>query len=443
MIKRRKNFANRPSQSHMEYVINSNGEKVRNIAYNKNSKQQINQKKPHVSLDFYHDDEYDDSETTNDREDREVVDINTIMDINKLNDYIEKKYVTAREHPDNPNIVIINYTNRAMYSRVWDEVTMNARGLIFNRETNEVLARPWKKFFNHNQPEAPSFDSFGEVEVTDKMDGSLIIGYRMNDELRLSTKGSFDSEMSTVAEDIMKSHTQNFDDDITPLFEVIYPQNQIVVDYGDTRDLFLLGGVSMSTGEYIGAYDARLESYDGPRTKVFTMNTLGEALHMPPRDGAEGVVVRDVNNGNMMKIKQEDYIELHRVVTQVTGLTIWRALSSGNVDDIIDRCPDELFNEVDAVMNNYKQKYQDIMDNYKNTAEDIADRFDFNLGDELSPEMKRDVSIYMSNNLPKNDFANIMSFITGSNNSDRYKQRIWRMIRPHGEEAEKIGTFMK
>lgn len=59
--------------------------------------------------------------------------------------------------------------------------------------------------------------------------------------MRTSTKGSFNSEMVAVADSLLVDHGGiDIDPEWTPLFEVIYPGNRVVVDYHGRRDLFAL-----------------------------------------------------------------------------------------------------------------------------------------------------------------------------------------------------------
>jgi len=63
---------------------------------------------------------------------------------------------------------------------------------------------------------------------------------------------------------------------------------------------------------------------------------------MEPRPNAEGVVVRDLGTGNMLKIKQEDYVRLHRIISGLTDRTVWQHMVGGNpLDDLIVPLPDE------------------------------------------------------------------------------------------------------
>ena len=74
-----------------------------------------------------------------------MVQLGSIMDYVLLDRMIEDGYVTAREHNTLP-LIILNYTPKAQYEWVWNEVTLQARGLIFDKMTHKVIARPFEKF---------------------------------------------------------------------------------------------------------------------------------------------------------------------------------------------------------------------------------------------------------------------------------------------------------
>lgn len=189
--------------------------------------------------------------------------IDKILDTTKMDDYIANKLVLIREdNVHGSDLVVANYSKQTMYTRTWDDVTENTRGLIFNKNTGEVAARPWKKFYNHMEDKAPDLTTFGEVEVTDKMDGSLGVGFRLDDgKLRIATKGSFGSDEAKEANKMLQNYTEDIDASITPLFEIIYPGNRIVIDYKDTNELFLLGGVVMDTGDVCFRYSGEPGEY--------------------------------------------------------------------------------------------------------------------------------------------------------------------------------------
>ena len=67
---------------------------------------------------------------------------------------VQEGYIRQQFHPAEP-LAILNYTHQAAYDNLWNDATKVCRGLIYNLETLEVVARPFPKFFNWGQPEAP------------------------------------------------------------------------------------------------------------------------------------------------------------------------------------------------------------------------------------------------------------------------------------------------
>jgi hypothetical protein len=98
-------------------------------------------------------------------------------DLNILYDYVAKGLVVGQSHATLP-LAIFNYSRTCQYDRLWDEVTLNCRGLILDTEGN-VIAKPFPKFFNMEElsdSEIPK-EAF---EVFEKMDGSLGIFFHYN-----------------------------------------------------------------------------------------------------------------------------------------------------------------------------------------------------------------------------------------------------------------------
>ena len=89
-------------------------------------------------------------------------------------------------------------------------------------------------------------------EVFEKLDGSLGILYWLNNLPYIATRGSFESEQARHATEILHGRYQHtfssMDTNKTYLFEIIYPENRIVVDYGEMDDLILLTVIDNQTG---------------------------------------------------------------------------------------------------------------------------------------------------------------------------------------------------
>jgi RNA ligase len=250
---------------------------------------------------------------------------------------------------------IYNYAEKTVFEGLWIPETIIARGLILDHH-GYVVARPFPKFFNYGESNSPVLHPDMQVEATDKMDGSLGIIYKTPDnEVKVATRGSFASDQAVHATRVLNEkypewvqNTKNATPHlVTPLVEIIYPENRIVCDYEGVDDLVLLGWIYNPTGTY---YSPDLGFWDGPRTEVFPYKTVAEALAAPPREGKEGLVLYIPEISDWVKVKQADYVELHRIVTGLSARRVYEALRSGQTpEDICAPLPDEFHGFVKEV----------------------------------------------------------------------------------------------
>ena len=295
-----------------------------------------------------------------------------VLDTTALTSAVEAGLVRVQRHPDRP-YVIYNYTEACQYANAWTAVTLACRGLIVDEPTSTVLARPYPKFFNHDQPGAPELVADAEVLVTDKADGSLGVVYRDADGWAVATRGSFASDQARHATAVLRSRYAGFTPPggMTVLVEIVYPENRIVIDYSGLDDLILLGAVDIATGRTFGP-DA-VPEWPGPSVERFAYATLAEALAAPPREGREGLVVHFTGTDQRVKIKYADYVRLHRLVTGLTPRTVWAVLANGGeLDELTEPLPDEfhvwvrkvadgLTAEVDALAARVEEAYATIV----------------------------------------------------------------------------------
>lgn len=259
-----------------------------------------------------------------------------VVDLRDLEEEIQAGYVKCTAHPDYP-YSILNYTDKAQFDNRWTDTVKNCRGLIYNVDTFEVIARGMPKFFNHNQPGAPEIGLDDIVHVADKADGSLGILYPTPDgRWAIATRGSFTSDQALHATERFEELGLEFvaEYGFTQVYEIIYPENRIVLNYGDRDELVLLGVVDNETGRF---YPDTLEpGYEG------TM-TFGEALAQPPRVNAEGYVFTRVSDGAMAKYKYDAYLLLHKAIFGLSARKLWELLIvDADMDEYIASLPDEL-----------------------------------------------------------------------------------------------------
>lgn len=281
--------------------------------------------------------------------------ISNVLDAELLGSHIRNGYVTARRHPHLP-LTILNYTPKAQYEQMWDEVTTRCRGLVVDNK-GEVVANCMYKFFNYGEPNASNIDLSGPVQVTDKLDGSMGIVAFYERQLFVATRGSFESEQAKFAYDHIMNTPGYLDafriicgDSVTAIVEIIYPENRIVVDYGDMRDVVLIGAIAnneLSDGRQLWIPADKFYSWPGPRVERFSAKTFEQALRIPPRFNKEGIVVYFEKTGDRLKLKQEDYLIAHKFVSNLTPKNVWQQLRDGKtVESMLDIAPDEFHETV-------------------------------------------------------------------------------------------------
>ena len=287
----------------------------------------------------------------------------------QLYDAIDNKHVTVREHPDLP-LRILNYTPAAQYSRAWNDCTRACRGLILDHE-GTVVARPFPKFFNHGELDQYNIDIDldAPVSVWDKLDGSLGIVYPTPDGPAVATRGSFTSDQAVWATGWLRRRMPGYRvrQGLTDLVEIIYPENRIVVDYGDMATLVGIATIDLATGETFPS------EWPGLTARQFDADTLFDALRLPPRDNAEGIVIHDHTAGRLIKVKQDDYVRLHRIVTGWNDRTVWEWLRDGNDPAAIaEQVPDEFYQWVQKTVQRLTTQHHDLIttahDAYRQTA---------------------------------------------------------------------------
>ena len=264
------------------------------------------------------------------------------MNLTQLHDMIQQDYIKVQKHPE-LSLYIYNYTAKAQYERVWNESTLLCRGLIMDVAYN-VVARPFPKFFNLEETENEVIPN-ESFEVFEKMDGSLGILYWAGDVPKIATRGSFSSDQALEATKMLHAMyseaISKLDKTKTYLFEIIYPENRIVIDYGQRQELVLLAVLDTATGQELPLEDIGfplVKRYDG-LNDLATLKAIEEA-------NKEGFVVR-FKNGHRLKVKFAEYQRIHRIVTNVSNVTIWEFLKEGKeLNEILDRVPDEFYDWV-------------------------------------------------------------------------------------------------
>jgi len=307
------------------------------------------------------------------------------VDLKKIEQYVASGKVSKRKHPTLP-LNIYTYSKLTEFGNDWDEITTMCRGLILDLNGN-VIGNPWPKFFNIEQTggsahikKLRSETGYREIEhkgtrynipdvgytAYEKMDGSILYGIMYDNHIVLASKGSFESDQVKVGEKILAEKYPDFFpfDGLTFIWEIIYPANRIVVDYGDMCDLVLLGVRDVNGKDYnprafvpfskAPVYEKTIEELLVEKDRKEFVNKEGFVIHF--------------DNGEKVKIKYEAYFDLHKIMTNVTSKDILEALEKG--DSVVSFCeqkeiPDEMLNEIKAVEKEFVKQYAKIEEDCK------------------------------------------------------------------------------
>lgn len=247
-------------------------------------------------------------------------------------------------------MMLFNYSAVAQFANRWNFFERISRGLILDAFSGEVIARPFDKFHNWDVNHT---NSTPIVDITEKLDGSLGILYRYKGEYRIATRGSFTSEQALWATRFLNHNYDltGLDDDLTLLFEIIYPENRVVVDYDGWKALVLIAARSRSAGyevtyNELGALAVRFGFDLVRRYQFFSVQDIIDACHALSANN-EGWVVRFAD-GERLKFKGDAYRLAHRIMTGVTFNRVLEAVRDGLFEQMIEGVPDEFLAQIKA-----------------------------------------------------------------------------------------------
>lgn len=343
--------------------------------------------------------------------------------INELRQLETLGYVRAVNHQTLP-LIVWNYTPVVQFEKKWSEYPLlrSCRGLVTDLEGN-IAGRGFDKYFNweeHNISEFP--DSSRQIEISEKMDGSLLIVFKYNDQVVYTTRGSFYSDQAIAGGKLFNELYKEdwIEAGCTYLFEYISPENRIVVSY-DKSDLIHLARIDNSTGFDLER-DSKfkcvnvIELEDNCFSDIFAGYSKLKSLNSPNK---EGFVIRALSDGTYpdwrCKIKFDDYIKLHRIVTGVSNKTVWEMLKDGKpFDEILEVCPDEFNEWLKNTKANFELGYLGIESRAKYAHDCVREL----------PNRKEQAMALMSNH--KELSAIVFKMLDGQD----YSGAIWNMIKP-------------
>jgi RNA ligase len=264
-----------------------------------------------------------------------------------FDDYVNSGRLKSQTHPKLP-LTIYNYSEQTQFSREWDDITKQSRGLVLD-DKGRVVIRCMKKFFNHNEPESEASRPTNEsYRIFEKMDGSLIeIVNDAEHGVVVASRGSFASDQALMAASLFDP--AKIEVGYSYIFELIHPDNTIVVHYGLRQELVLLCIINTETGEEVTLKN------DFEKPAEYSVADM-EALMQKPN--FEGVVLCYAS-GFREKMKTDEYVRLHRIVTGYNEKTIWEYLSTKTPLNLV-QVPEEFTTWLDAVTKKLEDDFAEL-----------------------------------------------------------------------------------
>jgi RNA ligase len=257
------------------------------------------------------------------------------------------------------DLIIANYTAACTYGEAWDKVTLQCRGLVLRldkpwpegSQIAEVVALPMRKFFNWGEGGRVAAPGARLIEVAEKMDGSLGLLLRHNGAYRIATRGSFDSEQARWAtRGIQKREMMALPENITLLFEIIYPGNRVVVDYGQRAELVLLAATNRRTGADLNPASVNLlaRRLGFSRPCIYLGRNIDQLIEATQQLdlSMEGWVLR-FSDGSRFKVKGQEYLRVHRLISGLSKKRVVEAMAEGRLDEWRIGIPEEFRAQVD------------------------------------------------------------------------------------------------
>lgn len=282
--------------------------------------------------------------------------IGSHVNLDELQHLRERGLAVVSQHPELP-ISVYNYTGRfPIKDRDWTPLLEVCRGLIID-ESGRILSRPFSRMQELKDSEQLPDGSF--VAYT-KLDGSMGVQYDTPEGPRMATRGSFTGRQAIRGSQLLEQYRDYaFEPGTTPVWEIIYPENRLVVDYGDRNEIVMTGLINTATGE-----ERPLPNQsDVPFPVVDSITGLRSAdeLRALEAPNAEGFVVRMDETGERIKVKFPAFEYLASIRKGTMNYRTWRHVSQGGlVEEYLETIPGGARNGVATIAANLQAQYEEI-----------------------------------------------------------------------------------
>jgi RNA ligase len=130
-----------------------------------------------------------------------------------------------------------------------------------------------------------------------------------------------------------------------------------------------------------------------------------------------------------MKIKGEEYLRLHKIMTQVSTTSIWEVLSNGDdIDTLLKDVPDEFYKKVKSYVGELNYSHYQISE-YCGKHHDSYRYGKY--GDKEVEPTKKEFAEFVQRNFDKKGLHSVMFAMWDKKD---YSSIIWKLIKPKYEK---------
>lgn len=264
-----------------------------------------------------------------------------------LNRLVKERKIRRKWHKTYKHLAIYKYKGGFDFFHHEDARFVKwCRGLVYDHKEDRVVACPMPKFHNHfeyPESELKEILSSGNYYVTKKVDGSCVLAWYYMGEWYFSTLFGINSNQAQKARSLLE-RIGSLDDFLNPertyIFEVVYPQNRIVLNYGSEESLTYITEFDPRTGHELWNKDFKVSGNgfecSGQSDEAITINDL--STFVQSGTGVEGYVVTiqrpDADYDIRIKFKTQWYFNRSWFYSriQVDGLvkTLSKRVASGD-----------------------------------------------------------------------------------------------------------------
>lgn len=297
------------------------------------------------------------------------------------------------------NLLLLKY-NIKVFNSGWYDLLKLCRGKVVDIETRKVVTYPFDKFFNINEVPGYEFDTINELTrtasyifVSDKIDGSTISVSKYNGNLLITTNGAFENDMTEWARQLLDEKYPEFESNIkdgyTYIFELVHPDNRIILNYGNKKCLYLLNIREHKTYKLLPLAKvhkvAKVFGFEIPQVFDFgSLQYLITLAQTSSNTNKEGWVLRigqPDGTEKMVKIKYEEYFALHRIKDHLRAKHVYDAMLGGYLDDMLAVASDETRATVVKYANEISQLQKNIEKEVIETGNGYLNKYHTTLSD--------------------------------------------------------------